>query len=190
VTKTEKEKTDRSQQVITSPTVGVTLLKSGNAAKDKRRTNEMTDSKSSSNGNYYYYVSNVSKHKLDSNHNRQKVVYRRAATTNIVSKKSNNNNLQISPTSECASSLNENNELKSANRHNNPVKMVRANSEECILSPKQSLETNNSSWKAKPKPYSIEKFRNFPIPSEPNWKGILQAASEAEKLEPSTNYFV
>lgn len=36
VTKTEKEKTDRSQQVITSPTVGVTLLKSGNAAKDKR----------------------------------------------------------------------------------------------------------------------------------------------------------
>ena len=36
VTKKEKEKTDRSQQVITSPTFGVTLLKSGNAAKDKR----------------------------------------------------------------------------------------------------------------------------------------------------------
>lgn len=29
---------------------------------------------------------------------------------------------------------------------------------------------------------SIEKFRNFPIPSEPNWKGILQAASEAESM--------
>jgi len=186
VTKKEKEKTDRSQQVITSPTFGVTLLKSGNAAKDKRRTNEMTDSKSSSNGNCYYYVSNVSKHKLDTNRNRQKVVYRRAATTNIVSKKSNNNNLQLTPTSECTSGLNENNELK----HKNPSKIVRANSEECILSPKQLLETNNSSWKGKTEPYSIEKFRNFPIPSEPNWKGILQAASEAEKLEPSANYFV
>ena len=36
LTTKQKEKTDTSQQVITSPTVGVTLLKSGNAAKDKR----------------------------------------------------------------------------------------------------------------------------------------------------------